>query len=447
MSKTVYYNEPQIRRIILKHIFSCIVLTIALFINFPNPSIQANPVESTIRVGILSNQQNISVSADAHIQILNAATGELVARLRAGEKGTITVSKNRISINGKQAAAVKLNLLVLKNDGEHSIEINKKKYRGSIGIHMTHGKTGLTVVNTLPIEQYLYGVIAKEISPKWPLEAVKAQAVAARSYALYNLNKHQVDEYDVCVTTDCQVYGGQDSEAPEVIKAVDDTSGQVIMAQGKIIPAYFHSSSGGYTENSENVWGTYQSYLRGVVDYDHNSPQFKWEKRLTTYELQEAINKAGYKIGTLKTIELVPLTSQPMSTVERGVSGRVKVIRFIGSTGSAQLTGEKMRKILQLKSTLFDISIMRPAKEVVEFDTNVPPQYKRGFSTDKKGIHSATGRQGEIIIITGFGFGHGLGLSQWGAKAMAEKGPKGDTTYFKEILKHYYQGTAIKKVF
>ena len=431
----------------MKNIFSYILLPIALFIIFSSSPIQANPVESTIRVGILSNQQNVSVSADDHVAILNAVTGKLIARLPAGEKGNITVTANKISINGKQVAAVKLTILILKNDGKHSIEVNKKKYRGSLTIHMDQGKKGLVVVNTLPIEHYLYGVLANEISPKWPLEAVKAQAVAARSYVLYNLNKHKGDEYDVCATTDCQVYGGQDSEAPEVIKAVDDTSGQVIMGQGKIVPAYFHSSSGGYTENSENVWGTYQSYLRGVVDYDQNSPQFKWEKRLTIDELQEVIHKAGYKIGTLKAIELAPLTSQRMSTAERGVSGRVKVIQFIGSTGSAQLTGEKLRNILQLKSTLFDVSIMVPMKKVVKFDSNVPLQYKQSSSREKKGIHPTTGRQGEIVLITGFGFGHGLGLSQWGAKAMAEQGPKDDTTYFKEILKHYYQGTTIKKVF
>lgn len=445
----------------MKQIFKRILLLIALGMIFSSSPIQANPAESAIRVGILSHQQTISVSADAHAVISDAATGELLAHLPAGEKGIIAVTENRMSINGKQTAAVKLSIVLLKNDGEHSIEVNKNRYRGRIAVHMTHGKTGLTVVNILPLEHYLYGVIAKEISPKWPLEAVKAQAVAARSYALYSLNKHQGDQYDVCASTDCQVYGGRNSEVPEVIKAVDDTAGQVIVAQGKVIPAYFHSSSGGYTENSENVWGTYQSYLRGVVDYDHNSPQFKWEKRLMIYELQAAINKAGYTIGTLKAIELVPLTSQPMSTSERGVSGRVKTIRLIGSAGSAQLTGEKLRNMLQLKSTLFDISMMVPMKKIAAFDTvndegglgskkieiDLPSQYKQDVSTDKKGRHRITGRQGETIIITGFGFGHGLGLSQWGAKAMAEKGPKGDTTYFKEILKHYYQGTAIKKVF
>ncbi|MBP2628222.1 MAG: SpoIID/LytB domain protein [Firmicutes bacterium] len=423
----------------MKYAFYSILLPIALVMGFFVQTAQAEPLQSTIRVGILSNQENVLISADTKFEILNGETGQLLVHLAAGEKATISVKGKTLSINGKLTKAVKISVLTSKNNGEHYIEVNKKQYRGNIDIHITHGSAVLTIVNTLPIEQYLYGVIAKEMSPSWHFEALKAQAVAARTYALYNLNKHQNDDYDVCATTDCQIYDGRESEVTQVIKAVDNTSGQVIMAQGKVIPAYFHSSSGGYTENSENVWGTYESYLRGVVDYDQNSPLYKWEKKLTTNELTAAINKAGYTIGIIKAIELPPLTSKPMNTPERGVSGRVKVIQFIGSTGSAQLTGEQLRKILGLKSTLFDVSVMVPVEQAVDFG--------QSFITDKKEIHRISGRPNEIIVISGFGWGHGLGLSQWGAKAMAEQGPQGDSTYFKEILKHYYQGTTIKKVF
>lgn len=449
------------RRIILKHTFYYILLPIVLVIAFFAVPAQAQPLESTIRVGILSNQEKVLISADTNFVILNGETGRLLIHLVAGEKATIAVKEKIITINGKQVKAEKFSVSPVQFSGEDYIKVNEKQYRGNIDIHLTHGKTGLTIVNTLPIEQYLYGVIAREMSPSWHLEALKAQAVAARTYALYNLNKHQGDNYDVCATTDCQVYSGRESEVPQVIKAVDDTSGQVIMSQGKVIPAYFHSSSGGYTENSENVWGTYQPYLRGVVDYDQNSPQYKWEKKLTTNELKTAISKAGYTIGTIKAIELAPLTYKPISTPERGVSGRVKVIQFIGSNGSAQLTGEQLRKILGLKSTLFDVSVMAPVEQDVEFnitknigerdrkivEINLPPIREQGFITDKKELHRISGKSNEIIVISGYGWGHGLGLSQWGAKAMADKGPQGDSTYFKEILKHYYQGTTIKKVF
>jgi len=460
MNKAAYYEIDLRRRIILKHVFYYILLPITLIIAFFVTPAQAQVLEPTIRVGILSNQESVFISADTNFVILNGETGQLLTHLGVGEKATIAKQGNTLTINGKVVKAKKFSVLTVQFDGKHYVEINNKQYRGKIDLHLTHGKTGLTVVNTLPIEQYLYGVIAREMSPNWHMEALKAQTVAARTYAYYNLNKHQGDDYDVCATTDCQVYGGRESEAPQVIKAVDDTVGQVIMSQGKMIPTYFHSSSGGYTENSENVWGTYEPYLRGTVDYDQNSPQYKWEKKLTTDELTAAISQLGYTIGTIKGIELAPLTNTPMDIPERGVSGRVKVIRFIGSTGIAQLTGEELRKSLGLKSTLFDVRVMVPVAQAGEFDMtkkigernhktaiNVPPTRGGGFIIDKKEIHRLSGNPNEIIVISGFGWGHGLGLSQWGAKAMAEQGPQGDSTYFVEILKHYYQGTTIKKVF
>ena len=150
-----------------------------------------------------------------------------------------------------------------------------------------------------------------------------------------------------------------------------------------------------------------------------------------------------------------------MSNVERGVSGRIKVIRLVGTNGSIQLTGEKLRNILSLKSTLLDINIIVPMQKSIEFDIsdrvgnqdsktveiNFPPTKEKGLFTDKKDMHRISGRPNEIIVISGLGFGHGVGLSQWGAKVMAEKGPQDDPTYFKKILKHYYQGVEIKKVF
>ncbi|WP_378955631.1 SpoIID/LytB domain-containing protein [Pelosinus sp. sgz500959] len=445
----------------MKRAFSHIFLLVVLFTILFTIPVYAQAPQSMIRVGILSNQQNVSISVDSDFEVLDGDTGQVVAHFSAKENVNIAVKGKKLTINGQQIPGDTIKFLKLKNGRENDMKINQKKYRGNIAIHMTHGKTGLTVINTLSIEQYLYGVIAREMSPSWPMEAVKAQTVAARSYAMYNLNKHQDDGYDVCATTDCQVYGGRESEVPQIIKAVDDTAGQVITYQGKIIPGYFHSSSGGYTENSENVWSGYQPYLRGVVDYDQKSPQYKWEQTITVPQLEKFLAGAGYQIGVLKAIELAPLTHSAVDTPERGVSGRVKVIRFIGSTGSAKLTGEQLRKMLDLKSTLFDVSVVVPIPPVADFEItknigesdrkkleiNLPAQREQSFLTGKKELHAMTGRVGESILISGFGWGHGLGLSQWGAKAMAEQGPQGNTTYFKEILKHYYKGTTIKKVF
>jgi stage II sporulation protein D len=454
------YNLIAGRSIILNSKLFTILVSLLICLFSSMVPTQANPLENNIRVGIWSNQRNFIISSDTYFEIINGDTGKILEHLSANEKATISFKDNEIIVNGKRTGALKLSVFKISNGSESSIEVNRKKYQGNIDIHITNGKTGMTVVNTLPIEQYLYGIIGKEISPEWPLEAVKAQVVAARTYAYYSLNKHQNDGYDVCATTDCQVYGGIDSETPRVIKAIDATVGQVMLYQGKPIQAFFHSSSGGYTENSENVWGTYLPYLRGVVDYDQKSPQYKWEKTIFPSELEESISKAGYAIGAIRAIELSPLGIQPMNNIDRGVSGRIKGIRFIGTAGSIQLTGENLRKILALKSSLIDIQVMVPVQKNIEFEIsdkignqgnkkveiNIPPSKEKGYFTDKEDIRRIGGRPNEIIVISGFGFGHGIGLSQWGAKAMAEKGPKDDPTYYKEILRHYYQGIEIKKV-
>jgi stage II sporulation protein D len=418
--------------------------------------------EPNIRVGILSNQPNVMISANNDFVVADTDTKKIIAKFKPREKVSITLSSKSIAINGKPIASKGINI-TSKANSESAIMINRHSYRGEISIHRTYGKNGLTVINTLPIEQYLYGVVAREMSPGWPSEAVKAQAVAARTYALYSLSlkKHKADGYDVCASTDCQVYGGRDSEAAGAVKAVSATYGETIYYKGKLIPAYFHSSSGGYTENSENVWGGAYPYLQGVADYDQKSPYFKWEKKFTVNELEMALKNAGYDVGSIQSIELSRLTQPPVRSFDRGISGRVKEIRVTGTNGTVYITGNKLRSALALKSTLFDIEVILPGKKVLEFDVtdsygdrwtkevpvNLPSQKNDTFLNQKNAIHRITARTNETIVFTGFGWGHGIGLSQWGAKAMAENAPKGDTTYFKQILKHYYQGVDIKKAY
>lgn len=424
----------------------------------------AQAVEPEIRVGIWSGQQNLLFSADVDFDIVDTESGTLLQRTAAKEKVSISWKNGKMQLGDKTLDNKDISILLANVPGEHYIEVNKRRYRGEIAIHPTVGKSGMTVVNTLPLEQYLYGIIAKEISPEWHPEAVKAQAVAARSYAMYNMRlmpKHQADGYDVCATTDCQVYGGRESESPKALKAIDDTRGMVLMYQGSIIPAYFHSSGGGYTEDSENVWGSALPYLRGVVDYDQDSPHFKWEKRFTGKQIELALQQLGYRIGTLQQIVVSPQEKAPMREADRGISGRIKSVRFVGSQGSAVVTGNKLRTALNLNSTLFDFSVLVEKPKNLNFpvtdrigrtgekrvEVNLPPSEEKAFLDPKGSTHLVTGQENEAIVITGYGWGHGLGLSQWGAKAMAEKAPAGDANYYKTILQHYYQGVTLKKVF
>lgn len=417
--------------------------------------------EPDIKVGIFSNQPNVVVSANTEFSIVDNVTNQVIGKYLPNERVVFSTEGKTVIINGKTVSSREIGVRLKNDNGEYYNEVNRRHYRGRLDIHPTSGKPGLTVVNTLPLEQYLYGVIANEVSPDWPSEAVKAQAVAARTYALHSLHKHIEDGYDVCASTDCQVYGGRDSEALGGMKAVDATKGKAIFYQGQLISAFFHSSSGGYTENSENVWGVAYPYLKGVPDYDQNAPYFKWEKKFSVNELEASLKSAGYSIGNLYSIELSSLTKPPVDAFDRGVSGRVKGIRFVGTSGTVNLSGNKLRSILGLNSTLFDVDIVVPIQKSLEFQItdsagdhqtkevlmNLPPYKQKAFLTDKAAIHRITRAPLETVVFSGFGWGHGVGLSQWGAKAMAQSGPKGDATYFEYILKHYYQGVDILKAY
>ncbi len=435
-----------------------LILSLLLLAGQPALPAEAAPAASpTIRVGVWSNQANIILSAEAAFSLADADSGQTLGSYKAGEKVAVAAAASGMTVNGRQVAAREI-AVVLADKSAAGIEVNRRSYRGAVTVRRTAGKTGLTVVNTVPLEEYLYGVVARVIPPGWPHEALKAQAVAARTFALYNRGKHAGDGFDVCATADCQAYFGKSGEDARATRAVDDTRGLVVTYGGKPIPAYYHASGGGYTENSENVFGRPFPFLRGVVDYDEGSPNYKWVKELTQKEIEEALLAAGVRIGSLQAIELSPLDKPPISAPDRSASGRVKNLRLIGSTGSQRIDGAKFSTIFGLSSTMFDISVILPAANKLEFaitdiygdhdvktvPVNVKPLPNKGFTIDKPGVHRVIGRANEKIVITGHGVGHGVGLSQWGAKVMAEKASPGDTEYFRKILKHYYTGVEIR---
>ncbi|VBB06057.1 stage ii sporulation protein [Lucifera butyrica] len=412
-----------------------------------------------IHVGIWTHQSSVIVSADCNFTIVDTETSQIVGKFAAKQKVIVAEKPAGIVLNGVPAHARTLRVNVTDEKG--ITEVNRRGYRGVIEIDSQGTVQGLTVVNTLPLEEYLYGVIGREISTDWPLEAVKAQAVAARTYALYNLREHGAGGIDVYATTDNQVYGGTECETARGIQAVNATQGLVITYHAKPIAAYFHSSAGGYTENSENVWGTALPYLRGVEDFDQGTPHYKWEKQWTAADLNNVLRRAGYKIGALQAIELSPLTSPPVNAADRGVSGRIKSLQLIGSAGRVQIQGTKLRTLLGLPSTLFDIKVVVPVQKAIDLqvtdtygdtedktiEINLPPAAAATGIMNNPAFRRITGSPREMIVFSGFGWGHGVGMSQWGAKVMAEKAPAGAAAYFETILKHYYHGVEIEKLY
>jgi len=281
--------------------------------------------------------------------------------------------------------------------------IGDRWYRGRTLVVPT--TKGITAVNYVNLEQYLYSVVGGEMVPSWPLEALKAQAVAARSYALYQRENAANSVYDLGDTTAWQVYRGISDETASTQAAVNATASQVLIHQGRIIEAVFHASSGGHTENVENVWTRPLPYLRGVPDYDQGTPVYEWSKKYTRADLSAAIPGVG------NIISMEPERTTP--------HGRVISMRIVGDAGTRSVSGDTLRNVLDLRSTKF----------------KVIPEYAPAANKEKAQA-VPVGFQ-----IQGNGFGHGLGLSQWGAYNMARQGMD-----YRQIVLHYYKNTILAKI-
>ncbi|NLJ33871.1 MAG: SpoIID/LytB domain-containing protein [Firmicutes bacterium] len=410
--------------------------------------VRAGGAMDSIRVGLILGQRQVGVKSPGGLFVEDLSRGECVGEGRVNETLQISGLGTQIQVGG---LGVFPGPLRLKARDGGIIDVNNNPYWGEIEVFLRDGL--LTVVNILPVEEYLCGVVSREMPASFPLEALKAQAVAARTYTYANWNKHLGEGFNLCATVDCQVYGGAAAVTPKVIEAVGSTAGQVLRYNGNLINAYYHASSGGYTENSENVWSESVPYLRGVPDYDYDSPYTDWSLVYSPQELSDILRQGGLRVGRINKIE-------PLS---RGVSGRVCQVRISGSEGSQILTGNELRNIMgsnELRSTLFEVEIQRKGESMVFYPLR-PGQRVTVLGGDEEKYHiNLTGAavlgghaslavgfgsyEQEQVVFSGSGWGHGLGLSQWGAKAMAEMAPASDDEFYKAILMHYYQGAKVE---
>lgn len=382
-----------------------------------------------IRVLLGSRTSSWTATGNGKMAVYNLNKTAL-PKVTVGDAVVVAVKNHTITVNGK-AVEGGVYLKSWQGNTAGTVLVNSKPYRGAIKVIPT-SSGAMMLINEVPLEEYLYGVVPAEVVPSWPQEALKAQAVAARTYALYTMKQSAAKAYDVQPNTNYQVYNGQAAEFVSTTKAVDDTRGMVIKYKGQLIQAFFHSDGGGYTENSENVWGSVVPYLRGVKDYAQNSDSSAWTVKLSRTAMENKLKAAGKDVGTLKEIKLSTLRKRPMQQTDRGVSGRVLTATFVGSNKTLTLSGDTIMKIFGLKSTLFDfyVNVKAPASA----DSFKNP---KAYHTFKKAT--------DIVSIRGYGWGHGLGMSQWGAAAMATKASSKGADYYKQILTHYYTGVSVEK--
>jgi len=224
--------------------------------------------------------------------------------------------------------------------GNGYVWIGDRWYRGKTLLIPQKG--GLTAVNYVDLEQYLYSVLGAEMNGSWPQEALKAQAVAARSYALNKRSESQTDIYDLEDTQASQVYKGLETESSGTYAAVDATAGQVLTYGGQIILAVFHSSSGGHTENVEDVWTQPLPYLRGVPDFDQGAPVYEWTQTFSRAELSAKISGVGNIVSIM-----------PQRTT---AFGSIITMKVVGDRGSKVVSGATLREALNLRSTRFIVT-------------------------------------------------------------------------------------------
>lgn len=406
-----------------------VYLVIAAFCLFSfGGTAAASGMGQTVRIGIREGRGSVALTSDSGLGVWK--NGSLWKKFPARTPLQIALKGNAVTVGGAAAAGA-VEVRPLSSAGSVKIT-DGYAYRGAIRVMKSPQRWGLTVVNVVPVEEYLYGVVGKEMSPSWHREALKAQAVAARTYAISHKNYFASRGFDMTDDTSSQIYAGINGESPSVIAAVDATRGEILTYGGKPIDAFFCSTAGGWTENSENVWGSRIPYLRGVSDDSSRMPSYRWSVTTTPEKLAANLTAAGKGIGKVRSITLSPLGKRPMAVSDRGVSGRVLSMTVNGSAGSVRVTGNAFQSIYGLKSTLFDFSQGGAVPD--------PDSGRKGRSA------TMTVKAGVPITIYGYGWGHGLGMSQYGAYQMAQEHGSADT-YYRTILTHYYTGTRLEKLY
>ena len=328
-----------------------------------------------------------------------------------------------VGANGDVLAELKKGepYLVYAESGD--FKIGDRTYRHSFEVTAIQG--ALRVVNVLPLDHYLYGVLPNEIYPSWGEEALKTTAIAARSFTIASVSgKHETDGFDVCTNTHCQMYRGKGTEYKSTNKAVDSTSGLVLTYKNKVISAMYNANNGGYTEGTENVWVAKLPYY--VSKPDPYTPEDVWTVSFTPEEVKELLAKRGVDIGEIRRIEVESYAQ----------SGRALKLNIVGRNGKYSLEKDSIRSLFGLRSTMFTVNTTGTASKsfidaIIAMENSADVGLAVASLIDTKLTFTFNGR----------GYGHGVGISQWGCKYMADEGKT-----YEEILGFYYEGAEIKKI-
>lgn len=403
------------------------------------------------------------------MSVVKTGTNQILFQYDCGESGKLAIQPDVTGV------------------GETRTWFADYKYRGGFQ-YFRRGGGNLTVVNVVTLEDYVNGVICYEMGRNWPIEALKAQAVCARTYVLKNLNKHGSYGFDICTSTGCQVYHGMGSLRPDYgptdisMQAVAETAGMVATYNGKLAETPYSSSFGGASEDAKNVWGTNTAtehpYLRGVVDpYEADAAGqnslSSWTVSYTAAQLTQRLQ--GYGLGTGTSVDHLVLTYSPQGNViqvvvhwTNGQSNTISAsnirsrfgvyaIRFTvngsgtgdgqapaSSGGSVVIDGAEASDGLAGKYVISGSGSVSQVEEkpyVISGTGTVSPLESGGEAGGGSAVQPGAGTvtvSGSSYVFNGSGYGHQIGMSQWGAYAMANRGFRYD-----EIVTFYLPGVRI----
>lgn len=469
----------------------------------------AHAASVVIRVGLAFDVSACQLTSPDGLEVADAQ-GRPLRQL--GDAALITPAAGGFIIDGR----TQMGEAVIIRARNGAIALGGRSYRGQmVVLHAASGR--LNVVNYVDIESYIQGVLAGEVPFSWPEESLKAQAVAARSYVLHQMQVYGGRDWDVVATDKDQVYEGMAGEVPSIVRAVQATKGEVLTHDAKIVKAYFSSACGGHTEDAVNAFTDEGEFLRGVPDpYCEQSPYQTWTREFTMQQLRRALGQRASALGKVIDIKLA----------RRGSSGRALDIIVVREGGEEKMAGAELRRLLgyrDLRSTLFDIRVlksvpvtfaytrteyvnlpvsdvadtydlgqeevetvsatlkpevtfhvisgsgaldkaragyayaatssgilrtfaMRPGLEAVALVQRLAPEKPVATvpQTRRERIVTTTTSQRQVPVLLSFrgrGWGHGVGMCQWGARGMAARGLS-----YREILAHYYPSTKLMVV-
>lgn len=349
---------------------------------------QVTAKEPVVRV-LLEKAASVVIQSPQGMHVLLKGGGY---ETLAAEEFVFTIHEGRVVISGREFGS---SVVLLPEGG--GFFWKGKRYPGEVAVTVVDQE--LALINRLPLETYLWGVIPAEMPASFAPQALAAQAVASRSYAAALLLGKQGEQWDLTASKLSQVYKGVRTGAPRIREAVESTSGEMLLHEGSPLLSYFHSHSGGMLEDDAAVWnGDLPFYKVQADQVSNNAKDMSWTLDVGWDELAKALRKQGLQAGQIHGLEVV----------ERTGSGRLGAVRVLQDSGNITISGTLLRRALgsvRMRSTLCE-------------------------------LHPRNGG----VVFTGKGFGHGVGMSQWGAQGMAKAGSD-----YRAILAHYYPGVAIQR--